>query len=60
MLKPSDRIRRRLDRVFAKLHRWRLHSMELVGREALPGLRFEGRPVLPSDHFGLLLVLRPA
>jgi tyrosyl-DNA phosphodiesterase 2 len=57
MLKPGNRIRRRLDRVWVKLSRWRLHRMELVGREALPGLQFEGRPVLPSDHFGLLLIL---
>ncbi|KAI3428797.1 hypothetical protein D9Q98_007616 [Chlorella vulgaris] len=57
MLKPGNRIRRRLDRVWVKLSRWRLHRMELVGREALPGLQFEGRPVLPSDHFGLLLTL---
>ena len=60
MLKKGNRIRRRLDRVFVRLRHWRLHSMELVGREALPGLEYEGRPVLPSDHFGIFLVLRPA
>lgn len=60
MLKPGNRIRRRLDRAFCKLRHWRLQSAELVGREPLPGLSFEGRPVLPSDHFGLLLQLRPA
>ena len=60
MLKKGNRIRRRLDRVFVRLRHWRLHSMELVGREALPGLDYDGRPVLPSDHFGVLLVLRPA
>lgn len=58
MLRKS-RIHRRLDRVFVKLRRWRLHSMELLGQQALPGLQFEGRPVLPSDHFGLLLRLAP-
>lgn len=52
--------RRRLDRVFVKLQHWRLHSMEMVGQQALPGLQHDGRPVLPSDHFGLLLELRPA
>lgn len=57
MLKPGNRIRRRLDRAFVRLKHWRLRSMELVGREALPGLQFEGRPVLPSDHFGLFLTL---
>lgn len=60
MLKPGNRIRRRLDRAFCRLRRWRLQGAELVGREPLPGLSFEGRPVLPSDHFGLLLQLRPA
>lgn len=59
MLKHGNRIRRRLDRAFCRLRRWRLQSAELVGREPLPGLSFEGRPVLPSDHFGLLLMLRP-
>lgn len=37
--------------------RWRLKEMELVGHEPLPGLTYQGRPVLPSDHFGLLLEL---
>ena len=55
-------LRRRLDRVFVRLRHWRLHAMEMLGQDALPGggLRFEGRPVLPSDHFGLLLELRAA
>ena len=60
MLKPGNRIRRRLDRAFCRLRRWRLQGAELVGRDPLPGLTFEGRPVLPSDHLGLLLELRPA
>jgi hypothetical protein len=57
MLNPRSRIRHRLDRVWGRLQHWRLHSAELVGQEALPGLRSEGRPVLPSDHFGLLVTL---
>ena len=62
MLNPRSRIRRRLDRAFCRLGAggWRLAGMELVGREPLPGLQHEGRPVLPSDHFGLLLRLAPA
>lgn len=58
MLNPKSKIRRRLDRAFCRLTHWRLAGMELVGQQALPGgLRHEGRPVLPSDHFGLLLRL---
>lgn len=60
MLKKGNRLRRRLDRIFCKLRRWRLEGLEMVGRQALPGLQWEGRPVLPSDHFGLLLRLRSA
>lgn len=50
-------LRLRLDRAFCKLHSWQLRSLKLVGKQALPGLSFEGRPVLPSDHYGLLLGL---
>lgn len=60
MLNKGSRMRRRLDRAFVKLQHWRLDRAELLGREPLPGLQFEGRPVLPSDHFGLLVVLKPA
>jgi tyrosyl-DNA phosphodiesterase 2 len=57
MLKPGNRVRRRLYRVFTKLHAWRLVSSALVGTAALPGVLFEGRPVLPSDHFGVHVTL---
>ena len=54
-------LRRRLDRVWVRLRHWRLGAMEMVGQDPVPGgLRFEGRPVLPSDHFGLLLELLAA
>lgn len=60
MLKKGNRIRRRLDRVFTKLRAWRLVSSALVGTAALQGVSFEGRPVLPSDHFGLHVTLTSA
>lgn len=60
MLNPGNRIRRRLDRALCRLTHWRLAGAELVGRVPLPALRHAGRPVLPSDHFGLLLRLVPA
>ena len=51
-------LRLRLDRAFAKLGGGcKVESIEMVGREVIPGARFEGRAVLPSDHYGLLLTL---
>lgn len=62
----SSGFRTRLDRVFAKLADWEPESIEMVGQEAIPGLLHtkvrRGKevqlPVLPSDHYGLLLRLR--
>jgi hypothetical protein len=57
----GGRQRLRLDRAFCRLlGAWALDSVELVGTEAIPGVQHEGQAVLPSDHFGLLLRLRPA
>ena len=64
----SNSFRTRLDRIFVKLADWEAQSIEMVGREAIPGLIYskmvrgkEKRlPVLPSDHYGLLLHLRRA
>ncbi|GFR50718.1 hypothetical protein Agub_g12975 [Astrephomene gubernaculifera] len=43
---------------------WRLGEIKLVGTQALPGVTYEAKgkrlPVLPSDHFGLLVKLLPA
>jgi tyrosyl-DNA phosphodiesterase 2 len=56
-------------RAFVKLKDWRLQSVQLVGTQAIPGVTYvqelrTGRsrqlPVLPSDHFGLLVRLQPA
>ena len=64
----SSSFRARLDRIFVKLADWEAQSIEMVGREAIPGLTYSkmvrGKekqlPVLPSDHYGLLLRLRRA
>jgi len=64
----SSSFRTRLDRIFVKLADWEAQNIEMVGREAIPGLIYsrmvrgkEKRlPVLPSDHYGLLLRLRRA
>jgi tyrosyl-DNA phosphodiesterase 2 len=58
----------RLDRFFCRLADFTIQSIEMVGKDPIPGLTYEkpgwGRnpktktlPVLPSDHFGLLLKL---
>ena len=62
----SNSFRTRLDRMFAKLADWEPETIEMVGQEAIPGLVYtkmqrgkEKRlPVLPSDHYGLLLRLK--
>lgn len=55
-------------RIFAKLRDWRLASLAVVGTAPLPGVTYvhttragaaKTLPVLPSDHFGLLLTLEP-
>lgn len=51
-------LRLRLDRAFTKLNSWKVESCEMVGTEAIPGKEHDGKPVLPSDHYGLLVKLR--
>ena len=63
MLKGS--LKGRLDRCLCRLDHWRLHSIRLVGQEPIPGVTYDkmyrGKPiklpVLPSDHYGLLVTL---
>ncbi|CAI5537341.1 unnamed protein product [Closterium sp. Naga37s-1] len=65
----GGRLRLRLDRCWLRLHHLHLHSLSLLGTHPIPGgsyskqRRVKGQPtmvdlpLLPSDHFGLLLVL---
>ncbi|CAI5479418.1 unnamed protein product [Closterium sp. Yama58-4] len=65
----GGRLRLRLDRCLLRLHHLRLCSPSLLGTHPIPGgsyskqRRVKGQPtmvdlpLLPSDHFGLLLVL---
>ena len=63
----NNRIRKRLDRFVCRLHSFGLAKVELLGTEAVPGKTYRREykggvklvPVVPSDHFGLLLTLRP-
>ncbi|KAI5072543.1 hypothetical protein GOP47_0012649 [Adiantum capillus-veneris] len=66
-LLTGSRLRKRLDRIFCRLQDFNLESIEMVGTKPIPGVMFEKEikakkqaqkvklPVLPSDHFGLLL-----
>lgn len=51
-------LRLRLDRALCRLDRCKVHSIEMIGKEAIPGVEHDERPVLPSDHYGLLLKLK--
>ena len=68
MLGPYNRLRKRIDRVFAKESKYSLSSIKMVGTQPLPGVTYTRHykkgptvmPVLPSDHFGLLAVMKHA
>lgn len=63
-------LQKRLDRAFVKLKHFDVKNIEMVGTQPIPGVTYHktvsnrGKseiielPVLPSDHFGLLLTLR--
>eukprot|EP00270_Netrium_digitus_P004939 TRINITY_DN1640_c0_g1_i7.p2 TRINITY_DN1640_c0_g1~~TRINITY_DN1640_c0_g1_i7.p2 ORF type:complete len:106 (+),score=37.21 TRINITY_DN1640_c0_g1_i7:70-387(+) len=69
MLK-GGRISERLDRIFCKLKDFVVEDVQLVGTESIHGLTFTKTrsvkkvmqevqlPVLPSDHYGILLHLQ--
>eukprot|EP00899_Mesostigma_viride_P027351 jgi/Mesvir1/7800/Mv11742-RA.1 len=62
----GSHLRSRLDRLICRLEDYQLTSVETLGREPLPRLKWtktvRGREkemqVLPSDHFGLLLEIQ--
>ena len=72
--KTNDMLRgylqKRLDRAFVKLRDFDVRAIEMVGKQPIPGVTYHktvsnrGKsqlvelPVLPSDHYGLLLTLR--
>ncbi|KAJ0983029.1 hypothetical protein J5N97_011284 [Dioscorea zingiberensis] len=69
MLQGNRTLQKRLDRFLCFLSDFKLQSIEMIGMEPIPGLSYckEKKvknefkklvlPVLPSDHFGLLLTL---
>lgn len=57
--RAKTKFRSRLDRAFCKLDdKWTLERLQLIGMDAIRGEFHKGLPVLPSDHFGLLLELK--
>ncbi|KAK3433448.1 hypothetical protein EUGRSUZ_D01342 [Eucalyptus grandis] len=69
MLSANRTLQKRLDRFLCSLHDFKITGIDMIGREAIPGLTYckEKKvrkeltnlvlPVLPSDHFGLLLTI---
>ncbi|XP_008646247.1 endonuclease/Exonuclease/phosphatase family isoform X2 [Zea mays] len=69
MLSGNRKLQKRLDRFVCKLADFKMDSIEMIGKEAIPGvsyfkekkIRKENQrielPVFPSDHFGLVLTI---
>ncbi|RWV88398.1 hypothetical protein GW17_00049515, partial [Ensete ventricosum] len=69
MLSGNRTLQKRLDRFMCNLHDFKVDGIEMIGVEAIPGLSYckEKKvrkvfqklvlPVLPSDHYGLLLTI---
>lgn len=69
MLTGNRSLQKRLDRFVCKLKDFKIRSIEMIGRDAIAGAshikekRVKGQvkllpvPVLPSDHYGLLLTI---
>lgn len=63
MLSHSRLLQKRLDRFICKLKDFKMISIEMIGTEAIPGVSYKSKgknlPVLPSDHYGLILTVCP-
>lgn len=67
MLAGNRKLQKRLDRFVCKLPDFKIDAIEMIGKEAIPGISHYKEktvrkvvqnieyPVLPSDHFGLVL-----
>ncbi|KAJ6794387.1 uncharacterized protein M6B38_166155 [Iris pallida] len=68
MLSGNRKLQKRLDRFLCNLKDFKVDGIDMIGIEPIPGLSYQkqvGRtgkelvlPVLPSDHFGLLLTIQ--
>jgi tyrosyl-DNA phosphodiesterase 2 len=71
LMLTGSRLQERLDQIFCKLRDFEALTIEMVGTAPIPDLTYIKEkkvkgvvqmlklPVLPSDHFGLLLKVRP-
>nr|CAB3477291.1 unnamed protein product [Digitaria exilis] len=69
MLSGNRKLQKRMDRFLCKLEDFKIDNIEMIGKEAIPGISYfkekkvrkEIRsihlPVFPSDHFGLVLTI---
>ncbi|KAI3958635.1 hypothetical protein MKW98_030300 [Papaver atlanticum] len=69
MISGNWPLRKRLDRVVCSFQDFKICGIEMIGMEAIPGLSYRKEkkikgqvqelmlPVLPSDHYGLLLTI---
>lgn len=69
MLTGNRKLQKRLDRFVCKLSDFKVDSIEMIGKEPIPGVTYAKekkvrneirelqRPVFPSDHFGLVLTI---
>ncbi|KAF8670748.1 hypothetical protein HU200_050413 [Digitaria exilis] len=69
MLSGNRKLQKRMDRFLCKFEDFKIDNIEMIGKEAIPGISYfkekkvrkEIRniqlPVFPSDHFGLVLTI---
>jgi tyrosyl-DNA phosphodiesterase 2 len=69
MISGNRKLQKRLDRFVCKLPDFKVDSIEMIGKEAIPGITYIKQkkvrqeirqlvlPVLPSDHYGLVLTI---
>lgn len=63
MLKGNRPLWKRLDRFICKLQDFKMENVSIIGTDAIPGISYYNKrkelPVLPSDHYGLVLTINP-
>ncbi|XP_039118292.1 5'-tyrosyl-DNA phosphodiesterase-like [Dioscorea cayenensis subsp. rotundata] len=61
MLQCSYPLQKRLDRFVCKLEDCSMKNVEMIGKKPIPGMFHHNKgkvlPVLPSDHYGLILTI---
>ncbi len=69
MLAGNRTLQKRLDRFICNLRDFKISGIDMIGMDAIPGLSYSNDkkvrkeikklelPVLPSDHYGLLLTI---